>query len=153
MYIALALLTGALVIISISINGNLAKKVGVLQAALTNGIVGLICSILFYLIMNNLVFDISIDKFRNVQLYYLLGGFIGAIAVVLNNTLINKISAVYVTILVFVGQMTTGILIDYFKFHIFSSGKVIGGIIIIVGLLYYINGDKRAKELSHNSEL
>lgn len=152
MYIALALLTGALVIISISINGNLARRVGLLQAAMTNYLVGLICSILFYFVMNRLVFNIFIDKLGDIPFYYLLGGFIGAIAVVLNNALINKISAVYVTILVFVGQMTTGILIDYFKFHMFSSGKVIGGLIIIIGLLYYISGDKKAKEFNQNYE-
>lgn len=150
MYIALALITGALVIVSISINGNLARRVGLIQAGMTNYFVGLVFSVIVYFIMNRFVFDISLDKIGATPNYYLLGGFIGSIVVVVNNVLINKISAVYVTILVFMGQMTTGILIDYFKFGLFSKGKVIGGVLIIIGLLYYISGDKKAKEITEN---
>jgi hypothetical protein len=44
--------------------------------------------------------------------------------------------------------MVTGILIDYVKLGIFSIGKVVGGLLIVVGLVYYIFGDKKAKEIS-----
>ncbi|GMQ57339.1 hypothetical protein AN1V17_17340 [Vallitalea sediminicola] len=147
MYIILALLAGALVIVSISINGNLATKVGLIQSSITNYLVGLICSIIFYLILNRFVFDFSFNKLGDFPFYYILGGAIGSIIICLNNLLINKISAVYVTILIFLGQMITGILIDYINFGIFSTGKVIGGLLIVVGLAYYIFGDKKAKEI------
>ncbi|QUH30916.1 DMT family transporter [Vallitalea guaymasensis] len=148
MYIILALLAGALVIVSISINGNLATKVGLIQSSITNYLVGLISSIIFFLILNRFVFDFSFNKLGDTPFYYMLGGVIGSIIICLNNLLINKISAVYVTILIFLGQMITGILIDYAKSGIFSTGKVIGGLLIVIGLVYYIFGDKKAKEIA-----
>lgn len=147
MYIIFALLAGALVIVSISLNGNLATKVGLIQSSITNYLVGLICSIIFYLIFNRLVFDFPINELGEFPFYYMLGGAVGSIIICLNNLLINKISAVYVTIIIFLGQMTTGILIDYIKLGIFSKGKVIGGLLILIGLIVYVFGDKRAKEL------
>lgn len=148
MYIILALLAGALVIVSISINGNLATKVGLIQSSITNYLVGLISSIIFFLILNRFVFDFSFNKLGDTPFYYMLGGAIGSIIICLNNLLINKISAVYVTILIFLGQMITGILIDYMKSGIFSTGKVIGGLLIVIGLVYYIFGDKKAQEIA-----
>ena len=147
MYILLALLAGALVIVSISLNGNLAAKVGLIQSSITNYLVGLICSIIFYFILNRFVFDFPVNELGEFPFYYMLGGSVGSVIICFNNLLINKISAVYVTVIVFLGQMTMGILIDYVKLNIFSKGKVIGGVLILTGLIVYVLGDKKTKEL------
>lgn len=36
-----------------------------------------------------------------------------------------------------------GIVIDYIRLRILSGGKITGGILIIIGLYYYIKGDKK----------
>lgn len=145
MYITLALLAGALVIICISINGRLAKEVGLIQAGMTNFFVGFISSIVYAFIINsfsiNSIFTSSV--FSSVPFYYYLGGVIGSLIMILNSLVINNLSAVYVTVLVFIGQITTGIIIDYFRWEVLPKGKIIGGILIIIGLIYYIKGDKR----------
>ncbi len=148
MYIAMALSAGALVIISISINGNLARKVGLVQSGMTNYIVGLISSFVFYLVVYGSFGQLSLENINSAPWYFYLGGAVGSVIVVMNSILINRISAVYVTILVFLGQMATGILIDYFNLHIFSKGKVIGGILSVAGLVYYISGDEKAEVIS-----
>ncbi|MCT4545102.1 MAG: DMT family transporter [Vallitalea sp.] len=148
MYLILALISGALVIMSISINGSLAKKVGLIQSSITNYLVGFIASIIFYFIMSLFINDTFFDKkITDIPFYYFFGGMLGAGIITLNNLLINKISAIYVTILIFLGQMTAGIVIDYFKFGDVSKGKIIGGALILGGLVYYIYGDKRSQEI------
>lgn len=146
MFTALALIAGALIIICISINGQLANKVGLIQAGMTNFFVGLISSIVYVFIVSGFSFgNLSIFE-KNIPVYYFLGGLIGSLIMVLNSLVIRKLSAVYVTILVFLGQLATGMVIDYSKFRMLSMGKIIGGILIIVGLYCYIKGDRKQQE-------
>lgn len=141
MFITLALLAGALVIICISINGQLANKVGLIQSGMTNFFVGLLTSIVYVYIVNGFSIGNMFIFNKDIPFYYFLGGFIGSLIMVLNSLVINRLSAVYVTILVFIGQLGTGIVIDYLRWEMLSSGKIIGGILIIIGLYYYIKGD------------
>ncbi|WZL71997.1 DMT family transporter [Clostridiaceae bacterium 35-E11] len=143
MFITLALLAGALVIICISINGQLANKIGLIQAGMTNFSVGLLSSIIYIYIVNGFSLGHIFIFKSNIPFYYFLGGVIGSLIMVLNSLVINRLSAVYVTILVFLGQLATGMVIDYLKWGMLSAGKIIGGIIIIVGLYYYMKGDKK----------
>lgn len=143
MFIALALIAGSLVIICISINGQLAAKVGLIQAGIINYFIGLISSIVYIYIVSRFTLSNIFMLESDIPFYYFLGGIIGSLIMVLNNLVINKLSAVYVTILVFIGQLTTGIIIDYLKYRMISSGKIIGGILIIIGLYFYIKGDKK----------
>ncbi|QUI24820.1 DMT family transporter [Vallitalea pronyensis] len=146
MFILLALLAGALVIICISINGNLAKQVGVIQAGMTNYFVGLMSSILYATIMGGLSWHTLFMAPHSIPFYYFLGGAAGSLIMILNSIIIHHLPAVYVTMLVFIGQIIAGMTIDYVKFGLWSQGKVVGGIIIMIGLYYYIKGDKKAKK-------
>lgn len=148
MYIIMALSAGVLVIVSISINGHLARKVGLVQSGMTNYIVGLMASLVFYLIVYRSFSQLTFQHLSSAPWYFYLGGAVGSFIIIMNNLLINRISAVYVTVIVFLGQMTTGILIDYLNLHVFSKGKIIGGVLIVAGLLYYISGDKKAEVIS-----
>ncbi len=145
MFIALALLAGALVIICISINGRLARQVGLIQAGMTNFLVGLLSSIIYVYLINGFSWNSIQTPISNVPIYYFLGGAIGSLIMLLNSLIINRLSAVYVTILVFIGQMATGIIIDYFRWEVISKGKIIGGILLFTGLIYYMKGDKNTR--------
>lgn len=83
------------------------------------------------------------NPYQQRTYYYFLGGAIGSLIMLLNSLIINRLSAVYVTILVFIGQMATGIIIDYFRWEVISKGKIIGGILLFTGLIYYMKGDKK----------
>lgn len=150
MFILLALLAGALVIICISINGQLASKVGLIQAGMTNFFVGLICSIVYFYLINGFPLNQIFILKREIPFYFFFGGAIGSLIIVLNSLVINRLSAVYVTILTFLGQLSTGIVIDYLKLEILSAGKFIGVILIIIGLYYYIKCDK---EVSNSQDV
>lgn len=146
MYIALALLPGIFVIVCISINGQLAKRVGLIQAGITNFGVGLISALIYAFVLGGLTFSNLISFPDNVPIYYYLGGAIGSGIMLLNSLIINNLPAVYVTILVFLGQLVTGMTIDYMSSSTLSYGKILGGIIIVIGLYTYIKGDNLAQE-------
>lgn len=141
LYIILATLSGCFVILSMVINSYLAKKIGVFQGTLVNYIVGLLGTILLIAIARNFV-NLQFSSFTKIPLWAILGGLLGVMVVASSNIVIPKIPTIYTTLLVFIGQLFTGILIDYFRVGFVSKGKIIGGLLIILGLMYNSNVDK-----------
>ena len=142
LYIILAVLCGCITIVSMIINSHLAKKIGVFQGTLINYIVGLFSTILLIIIVKNSV-NLSFSSFNKIPLWALLGGLLGVMVVASSNIIIPKIPTIYTTLLIFIGQLFTGILIDYFRVGFVSKGKIIGGILILLGLIYNSNVDKK----------
>lgn len=145
MAVIFALSAGMLVILCISINGMLAAKVGLIQAGITNYLVGLISSFVYIITTNNFSFNI-LHLTSGIPFYFFLGGAVGSVIMILNSLIINNLSAVYVTILVFVGQLFTGVFIDYLQSGCLVVGKIVGGILILVGLYVYMKGDNFKRE-------
>lgn len=147
-YIILAMIGGGLTIISMIINAGLAKEIGVLRGTLINYIVGLLV-ILIIMVFAKSTYNFNIDSFSNIPFYAFLGGLIGVIVVSASNVVIPKIPTMYTTLLIFIGQIFTGIIIDYLELSSISKGKIIGGLLILLGMLYNSNVDK--KQLSNNN--
>ncbi|WP_097027991.1 DMT family transporter [Clostridium peptidivorans] len=142
MYIILAAITGGLVILSMIINSRLADKIGVFQGTLVNYIVGLTFTLVLVILMKGPKGFIT-NNLGEVPFYGFLGGFIGVMVVATSNIIIPKIPAIYSALLIFIGQVFTGIIIDYIRLSSVSKGKIIGGLIIILGLLYNTSLDKK----------
>jgi bacterial/archaeal transporter family-2 protein len=142
-YIILAFLCGGLTIISMIINANLGKKVGVFHGGLINYAVGLSGTLIIILFLRA-IGKFYVSNFTGIPFYAYLGGFVGVMVVVASNIVIPKIPALYSTILIFVGQIFTGIIIDYLRLGSISMGKILGGVIIIGGMAYnsYIDKSK-----------
>jgi len=141
-YIFLAVFCGCITIISMIINSHLAKKIGTLQGTLINYIVGLSTTIVFMIILKS-SFDLPYSSFVKIPWWALLGGLLGVMVVATSNIVLPKIPTIYTTLLIFIGQLFTGILIDYFTVGFISKGKIIGGLLILLGLLYNSNVDKK----------
>lgn len=141
MYILLALITGGIVILGIILNAKLAEKISLTGGTFVNYVVGLLCSTILYLLIYK-GFDLQLSVIRNIPLVYLMGGLLGVGAVMMNNVIIPKIPVFYTTILIFSGQLLAGILLDYFYLKQLPTGKVIGGVFIILGIVYNMKIDK-----------
>ena len=141
-YIILAVLCGCFTIISMIINSHLAKKIGVLQGTVINYIVGLISTILLITIVKSSM-NLTFSTFAKIPWWALLGGLIGVVVVASSNIVLPKIPTIYTTLLIFIGQLFTGILIDYFRVGFISKGKIAGGLLILLGLLYNSNVEKK----------
>lgn len=141
-YIIIAFLTGGLVILSMIVNSNLAKRVGTFQGTFINYTVGILFTAIILLFNKNSL-NISIDSLTSIPFWAYLGGAIGVMVVAMSNIIIPKIPTIYSTLLIFMGQLFTGIVIDSMAGSFVSKGKIIGGLLIVAGLVYNFNLDKR----------
>ena len=144
-YIFISILAGVCIVVSRIINSNLAKKIGIFQSTFFNYVVGLLFSSIFLVFSTEATSIFSISP-KAVHLTAYLGGLLGVLVVVLSNYITPRISAFYLTLFIFIGQLFVGIAIDYFSLNILSIGKVVGGILVLAGLAYNLIIDKN-KEL------
>ncbi|MBU3210315.1 DMT family transporter [Clostridium algidicarnis] len=152
LYIILAFIGGALVTLASIINSRLGKEIGVIQGTVINYTVGLIC-ILLVCIFNGSLFKMSTEGFSGIPLWAYLGGMVGVAVVILSNVIIPKIPVIYSTLLIFIGQIVTGIIVDYIFGNPISKGKFIGCTFIILGLVYNSNIDRKALKVNYPKDL
>ena len=142
-YIIIAILSGVSIVLSRIINANLAERIGLFQSTFYNFLTGLMFStIIFLFIKEN--YDLSSLSNFTIPFYAYLGGLIGVFSITLSNYTAPKISAFYMTLLIFIGQIVTGIIIDYLLLHELSIGKIVGSIFVTTGLSYNLYIDSRS---------
>lgn len=142
MSILLAIIAGAFIVISRIINSNLANKIGIFEGTFFNFLTGLLFSFLFFMFSSESIKSI-ISPSLNIPFAAFLGGLVGVIVVAISNLITPKIPVFYFTLFLFVGQLLTGMLIDYFALNTLSTGKLIGGILVLLGLSYNLYLDKK----------
>ncbi|GFP76174.1 DMT family transporter [Clostridium fungisolvens] len=143
LYIFLAFLVGVNIVISMMINGKLSQKEGMINGVIINYFMAAVSSVVLCAFMINSI--PSYEVIRKVPLPYFIGGFIGVLTTYIFNVLVPKVPAVYVVILRFIGQMFASAIIDYIYLDVFSKGKVIGGILFLVGLSLNARADNKIK--------
>lgn len=138
MYIIIALGTGSLVILSMIMNSRVGDEIGVFQSVFINYALGLLVSTAI------LLFNLkSLNTGGNIPWWAYLGGVLGVTIVAISNVIIPKIPTIYTSLLIFVGQLFTGMIIDLLTHVDVSKGKIIGGILICLGLFYNLVIDKK----------
>ncbi len=143
--IFIATISGVLVIMSMITNANLAKRVGVFQSTLVNYVVGLSGMTILALFLSNREM-LSIEKFAEIPWYAYCGGLLGVAIVASSNVVIPKIPALYTTLLLFIGQIGAGLMIDYLRFGDVSIYKIAGGMLVLIGILYNVFVDRRSEK-------
>lgn len=140
--IILSLLTGVTIVTSRTINANLAQKTSILTSTWYNYFIGFIISLIVLLICNDNSNLLSSFKLSS-NIYIYLGGTLGVIAVFLSNIIVTKISSFYMTLLLFIGQVFSGIVLDIILTSQFSTINLIGGILVTIGLTINVLMDKK----------
>ena len=143
-YVIISILAGVSIVTARTFNSLLASKVGVFQSTFWNYVVGLIFSCAFMLASNE-VLQISEVEYGEIPLWAYTGGLIGVIVVMLSNYITLKVSAIYLTLLLFVGQLLVAIIIDYIYLGEMSTGRVLGGILVFLGLAYNLLQDRKTE--------
>ncbi len=145
LYILIAILSGVTIVISRIVNANLADKMGLFQSTFYNFLTGLLFSSLILFFANE-NFNLQAITSTSVPFYAYIGGIIGIFSISLSNYVAPKISAFYMTLLIFIGQIGIGIFIDYLVSNEVSIGKIIGGILVAIGLSYNLSIDKKSAQ-------
>lgn len=140
-YILFAILCGVSNVLSRSVNFVLSEKIGMYQSTLFNYIFGLSGSFLLLLISGE-TFKLFTTSSYNAPWFVYTGGLLGVIVVTMLSFLSSKVSSFYLTLLLFVGQLFTGIIIDALSTGKISFYQVLGGALVVLGLTYNLYIDK-----------
>jgi transporter family-2 protein len=135
MYIILAVLSGVTIVVSRMTNARLGKELSVYQSTFFNYIIGFTGSLMVIAVFREqFQFVPSVSGLRFYAMF--LGGVIGVATISISNVITPKISALSLTIIIFVSQLFSGVLIDYFLYGEFSAGRILGGALVLAGLVY-----------------
>lgn len=145
--ILLAILGGVLTTLSMIVSSALGKKIGLIQSTIIHYIGGLIGGV-FILIGMGSASAPSIIDLSKMPLYIFLGGIMGVIVVYISNIVIPKIPVVYSTLLMFSGQMICAIIIDTIIIGEFSLKKLLGAIIVVLGIFYNSKIDEKENKIA-----
>lgn len=140
-YILFAILCGVTNVLSRSVNFVLSEKIGMYQSTLFNYIFGLSGSFLL-LFVSGETFKLFTESSYNAPWFVYAGGLLGVIVVTMLSFLSSKVSSFYLTLLLFVGQLFTGIIIDALSTGKISFYQLIGGALVVLGLSYNLYIDK-----------
>lgn len=143
-FIYLAFSTGVVIVINMMLNGRLAQQEGMINGILVNYLTASVSSVVLCAVMVKSIPAYS--KISSIPMPYFIGGILGVLTTYLFNIIVPRVPAVYVVILRFIGQMLASALIDYLYLDIFSDGKLIGGMLFLIGLLVNARVDGKYKE-------
>ena len=141
--VVLSFLAGVSLVISRSLNAKLAGATSIRISTFYNYLIGFLVSIPVCLLlghnepaMRGLVFS--------PEAYIYFGGIVGVFVVLLSNLIVIKVSAFYLSLFLFIGQVSTGIIIDAFLAQVFSPRNLLGGVFVAMGLCINLILDKKA---------
>lgn len=152
--IIVSLLTGFTVNSSRAISTNLGEKTGTASATVIYYAMGAILSLVIMIIFGWINQEVLfVGKFEfSPKVWIYLGGFLGALTLVMTNAIFNKIDTLYSTLLIFVGQVFAGIVIDAILSTVFSLPLLIGAVLSLAGLIINLLLDrykeKKEKEVT-----
>lgn len=142
------LIVGFTIVISMVQNGKLAHHIGIKNSTFINFITGTIGSLI--LLVFSKEYLTAFKELKNVPLPAYLGGIIGIAVVVLSTIVVQKISVIASTMLLYVGQLSMGIIIDLIRDTPLSTGKILGCLLIVIGV--YMNSIIDKKQASAFNE-
>lgn len=142
--VIVSLVAGVSVVLSRTVNARLAEKVGALRGSLVNHMVGLPITILlaFVALIGNGLSEVT-DRAFSPWVY--CGGMLGVGVVLLFNLIVLKVPAFRLTVLTFIGQVFTGILLDVITGGGYSKSSFYGGFIVTAGVAVNIIAERLAK--------
>jgi transporter family-2 protein len=140
--VLVSLLAGVTVVVSRTLNAKLAEYTSVRISTFFNYLIGLFVSIpVFFIFGRNETAFVNFAFSPNIYIYF--GGIFGVCIVLLSNITVTKISAFYLSLFLFIGQVFSGILVDVVISQTFSVRNMIGGVFVAAGLCVNLILDKK----------
>jgi len=143
--VLLAFSAGAMVVFSRTLNAKLAELTSVRISTFYNFFIGLIVALCVYLLFGRSEpgFTEIINLSSSWFLY--LGGALGVFIIAISNMVVVKISAFYLSLFIFTGQVAAGIAIDFLLIGEISHHILIGSTFVAAGLLVDLLLDQKRK--------
>ena len=107
LYITIAILAGVSIVVARIINANLAKKIGNWEGTF---LIILLAYFLYVIFNFQFRFNVYSNAYVTIHTYRcIFRGLVGVIVISLSNYITPKISAFYLTLLIFIGQLFAGL--------------------------------------------
>lgn len=130
--LVVSFLSGVTIVIARTINARLALATNVMKSSFYNYVTGLAVSALILMIMGG--WTALGQKVEPSRWWMYLGGVVGAFIIILSNITVAKIPSFYTTLLLFIGQVSAGIILDMLLTGVLAPGHFIGGVLTAIGL-------------------
>lgn len=137
----LSFLSGWSMVLSRMANASLAQTSGTGFSTLMNYVTGLTGSLFIFMWLRSPMR--SAFPAPGVSFVIYLGGALGALGIFLCNVVTPKLSALQMSLIVFVGQIFSGMALDALSGK-FALGTLVGGILVAVGMVLNASADRRA---------
>ena len=133
---------GANIVVSRTLNARLAGYTSVRISTFYNYLIGIIFAIAvcFLFGKNEAAFS---GFFISARIYVYFGGILGVCVVLLNIITVTKVSAFYLSLFSFIGQIFSGVIIDAIISQAFSPRNIIGGFFVTAGLCVNLLLDRK----------
>ena len=141
--VILSFAAGVLAVLARTLNAKLACVTSVRISTFFNYFIGLAVTVPVFLIFGRSE-PVFTEFVLSSKFYMYLGGIAGVCIVLISNMVVVKISAFYLVLLLFIGQVFSGILIDAVISHAFSLRILIGGILVTAGLCVNLLIDRKS---------
>jgi len=138
--VVISFFAGVNIVLSRTLNAQLAAASHERVSTFYNYVIGLAVSLAAFALLGRG----EIDAFTlSPQWWIYLGGAFGVTVVLLGNIVAVKVSAFYLTLLIFVGQVFTGVVVDVVLTQSFSARNIVGGALVAAGLAANLLLDKK----------
>lgn len=127
--VLVSLASGITLVVSRMINADLAKSTGAVSGAFINHLVGIPAGLAALLLLGRGE-PAVLSCMGAIPWWAYLGGIVGVIVVIITNSTVPKISAFQATLLIFVGQIVAGIIIDMLT-GVAQSKQFLAGVSLI----------------------
>ena len=131
--VLVSFLAGITILLSRTLNAKLADLTSVRSSTFFNYFFGLIGAVIAFFILGRGESGIAGFVF-SPRWYIYFGGVLGACVVLLSNIRVMKISAFYLSLLMFVGQVFSGVVVDIMISREVSYRIIIGGVFVALGM-------------------
>ncbi len=148
--IVMSFLSGVTIVTSRTVNAWLAAETSELKSTFFNYVIGLAGAGILLFTMGGGI-QKSAVSLSIPQIWIFTGGLLGVFVVLISNMTVAKISSFSMTLLMFIGQVFTGIVLDIFLSGEFSFKNLVGGICVSGGLIVNMLIDRKVEQRNNNT--
>lgn len=147
--VLVSILSGFSMVLARISNARLAERSGLGHSTVMNYVTGLSGSLLIYLLMGMQPLPPIPAPGQSILIY--MGGALGAVAVYLCSLVTPKLSTLQFTVILFVGQIFSSMLLDALLLGVFSMGTLVGGVVVALGMALNIWQERRGAKALGNA--
>lgn len=147
--VLVSILSGFSMVLARISNARLAERSGLGYSTVMNYVTGLSGSLLICLLMGMRPLPPIPAPGQSILIY--MGGALGAVAVYLCSLVTPKLSTLQFTVILFVGQIFSSMLLDALLLGVFSMGTLVGGVVVALGMALNIWQERRGAKTLGNA--